>query len=84
MVIWKFGKTSEAAPPLSTENQWPILDLVIWAKQFCQTSDHVVINFYEDCENAEDDGAHLSCLDVPDGDHVPANPLVDEDCIRPT
>ena len=80
-----------------------MLDLVIWAKQFCQTSDHVVINFYEDCENAEDnvydneedgedhgedheedDGAHLSRLDVPDSDHVPANHLVDEDCIRPT
>ena len=32
----------------------------------------------------EDDGVHLSRLDVPDSNHVPANRLVGQDCIRPT
>ena len=63
-----------------------------WAKcegtllhyQLNNARDHISDEDGKDDDEEVDDNVHLSCLDVPDSDHVPANCLVDQDCIRPT
>ena len=70
--VKQLGQMWGGTPPISTEQRWAHED-----EEAKEEDD-------DDDVAEEDDGVHLSRLDVPDSNHVPANRLVGQDCIRPT